>query len=459
MSANKSIYEEIQIQSNDQKKTVDLRLGVASIDYYEDIFSPTITAKIVVANTSESVRGSDNEGNPDGPLQSIYNGLPLRGGERVSLKIAGNSSTNPALDFATNPEDYLYVSSITNVISDTLKESFTLNLVSREAITNETSRVGKKYNTTSPIHSSVRDIIENYLKTTKIEKIDDAQNKYGFIANRRKPFTLLTWLSSKAVPVSSKSSSAGFLFYQTQDGFNFRSIDGLITQEKRKTFDGQSFTYTYSDVNQSGYERKDENNDFNILQYSTNRNQNLLEKLRLGTYSSLRIYYNPYDFSFTREDVGVFSSKNYTGKQKNPKNLGQDLELPRISNSSNIGLGDIPSRIITQILDIGTLEKDVSFDENSNPAEYQAQALMRYNTLFTQTLSMTVPANTNLRAGDVIECQFPKIVLSDGNQFDDEQSGLYIIKELCHHFDTEGSYTSMKLVRDTFGRYGTNTTP
>jgi hypothetical protein len=454
MSIKKSIYEEIQIESNDQKKTVDLRFGVASVDYYEDIFSPTITARIVVANTAESVQGSDNEGNPNGPLQSIYNGLPLRGGERVSLKIAGNSSTNPGLDFATNPEDYFYVSSITNVVSDTLKESFTLNLVSREAITNETTRVGKKYNTTSPIHSSVRDIIENYLKTTKIEQIDDAKNKYGFIANRRKPFTLLTWLSSKAVPVSSNNSSAGFLFYQTQDGFNFRSIDGLITQEKRKTFDGKAFTYVYSDVNESDYDR---DNSFNILQYATNRNQNLLEKLRLGTYSSLRIYYNPYNFSFTREGEGVFTQKDYTGKKKNPKNLGQDLELPRISNSSNIGLGDIPSRLITQILDIGTLETDVSTETNSNPQEYQSQALMRYNTLFTQTLSMTIPSNTNLRAGDIIECEFPKIVLSDGKEFDDDQSGLYIIKELCHHFDTEGSYTSMKLVRDTFGRHGTNT--
>ena len=456
MSIKKSQYEELFIESNDQKRTVDIRTGAISIDYYEDIFSPTITARITVVNTGDSIRSPDNEGEANGNFQSIYNGLPLRGGERVALKIAGNSATNPGLDFATDTNDYLYVSSITNVISESQRELFTLNLVSREAITNETTRVGKKYNTTSPIHSSARDIIENYLKTTKIEKIDDAQNKYGFIGNRRKPFTVLTWLSSKAVPTSSKSSSAGFLFYQTQDGFNFRSIDGLITQEKRRTLNGQSFTYTYSDVNQSSIER---NNDFNILQYTTNRNQNLLEKLRLGTYSSLGIFYNPYDFSFTREDAGVFSTKNYTGKQKNPKNLGQDLELPRISNSSNQGLGDIPSRIITQILDIGTLEQDVSFEQNSNPQEYQSQALMRYNTLFTQTLSMTVPSNTNLRAGDIIECEFPKITRSNGKEYDDEQSGLYIIKELCHHFDVDGSYTSMKLVRDTFGRYGTNTTP
>lgn len=451
MSTRKSIYEEIIIESNDQKRTVDIRNGVVSVDYYEDIFSPTITAKITVANTGDAIQAPDNEGNPDGEFQSIYNGLPLRGGERVSFKIAGNSETNPGLDFASEQRNYLYVSSITNVISESQRESFTLNLVSREAITNETSRVGKKYKTTSPIHSSVRDILQNYLKTDKIGTIDNTKNKYGFIGNLRKPFTVLVWLASKGVPVSSKNSTAGFLFYQTKDGFNFRAIDELITQEKRRSFNGQQFIYTYTDVNQSSVER---NNDFNILEYTTTRNQNLLEKLRLGTYSSLRIFYSPYDFSFTSSK---FSLQDYTGKGKNPKNLGQDLKLPKISNSSNIGLGDVPTRIITQVLDLGTLEKDVSLDQNSNPAEYQSQALMRYNTLFTQTLNMIVPSNTNLRAGDIIECQFPKISRADGKEFDDDQSGLYMIKELCHHFDTEGSYTSMKLIRDTFGRHGTNT--
>jgi hypothetical protein len=103
------------------------------------------------------------------------------------------------------------------------------------------------------------------------------------------------------------------------------------------------------------------------------------------------------------------------------------------------------------------MEKDVSREGNSDPFKYQSQAIMRYNILFTQTMSMTVPSNTNLRAGDIITCKFPKISREDGATYDDEQSGLYMIKELCHHFDTEGSYTSMTLIRDTFGNYGTNT--
>ena len=124
MSITKSIYEELILESNDRSKTIDISTGAISIDYYEDIFSPTITAKVKVVNTGNTIvpEGGENK-------QSIYNGLPLRGGERLSMKIAGNSTTNPGLDFSKKVEDYLYVSSITDVISETNQESFTLHLV------------------------------------------------------------------------------------------------------------------------------------------------------------------------------------------------------------------------------------------------------------------------------------------------------------------------------------------
>ena len=39
MSAtNPSLYEIITVESNDQERTADLRLGAVSVDYYEDIF-------------------------------------------------------------------------------------------------------------------------------------------------------------------------------------------------------------------------------------------------------------------------------------------------------------------------------------------------------------------------------------------------------------------------------------
>jgi hypothetical protein len=443
MSAAKpSLYEILTIESNDKERNADLRLGTISVDYYEDIFSPTITAKIRVVNTGDSIAPKDN---PDGPKQSIYHGLPLRGGERVTLKIKDQGEIKTGLDFSRNPSDYLYVSSITDVISETQRESFTLHLVSREAITNETSRVIKKYPVSLSINDSVKKILKDVLKTNKFSDstIEKSQNKYGFIGNLRKPFTILIWLASKAVPVSSGDATAGFVFYQTQDGFNFRSIDELIAQSPKAE-------YVHSEVNESQIETNTRNNDFQITAYTTDRNQNLIEKLRLGTYASQRMFFDPLTFNFTTPDQGLFQLDEY---KKKIKNLGDKLDLPLLSETTDKTLGQTPTRILSSVLDIGTMEKDVSTDENADPSKYQAQAIMRYNVLFTQTVSMTVPCNTNLRAGDVIRCEFPKISRTDGQRPDPEQSGLYMIKELCHHFEPTRSFTSMLLVRDTFGLY------
>ena len=130
--------------------------------------------------------------------------------------------------------------------------------------------------------------------------------------------------------------------------------------------------------------------------------------------------------------------------------------MPPIREGESTTLGDIPSRLITGIVDIGTIEKDVSTEENADPFKYQSQAIMRYNIMFTQTMTITVPSNTNLKAGDVIECLFPSTTTGKKKEYDSDVSGLYMIKELCHHFDPEGTYTSMKLIRDTFGKYGKN---
>lgn len=430
MSAtDSSQYDEILIESTtDKNRTVDLRTGVQSIDYYEDLFSPTITAKILVTTTGSVI---DNTG--------VYLGLPLRGGERLSMKIEGNTDNNPGLDFSG--DNSLYVSGISNVIRDSKQETFVLNLCSREAITNETSRVPIRFPTSSPISVSAEEIIKKYLVTSKELFIDPTSNKYGFIGNMKKPFTLLTWLASKGVPESGEDGTAGYFFYETQEGYCFKSVDSLITQEVSEVYNATEI----SDPNNK--------QDFQILNHVTTRNNNLLEKLRLGQFSTQRSYFNPLTFDYTRPEKGLFKLEDYAGKSKN---LGKSFGMPPINEGSETTLGDIPSRLVTGIVDIGTLEDGVSYDENADPFKYQSQAIMRYNIMFTQTMTITIPSNTNLRAGNLIQCLFPSTSVSKSGEFDTEISGLYMIKELCHHFDAEGSYTSLKLIRDTFGQYGKN---
>ena len=322
-------------------------------------------------------------------------------------------------------------------MSETKREVFTLNLVSKEALMNETNRVKLRY--TGNIRDSVNTILTNVLKTDKFNfsNFDEVKNSYDFIGNNKKPFWVITWLASKCISTIA-NESAGFVFFQTKDGFRFKSLDKLVKKKPKAT-------YYYSEVSLAyDNEERKINNDRKILTYSVDRNQNLIEKLRMGAYSSERYYFNPLTF----ESVKIGYDENLY--KETVKHLGSpELDLPVIEGLEK-PLGQSPSRVISAVLDVGAKDA-ASEDVNNDQANYQSQKLMRYNTLFIQTLSITVSSNTNLRAGDVIECMFPRISDSKAVEFDTETSGLYMIKELCHYFDTKGSYTSMKLVRDTFG--------
>ena len=429
-----SKYEEIVIESADGSKTVDISAGVTQIRYYEDIFSPNITASIMVVNTGDTIEGKD------GKMTTIYDGLPLRGGERVVMKIAGNSDLNEGLDFSKSSL-YWHVKSVNNVLIDEQQESFILNLVPREAITNETSRVGKKYPASSSISDSVKDIVKKYLKTEKEIECDKTQNPYGFLGNLRKPFTVLMWLASKGVPgtVSGEDATAGYFFYETQDGYKFKSIDQLIEDEPHEN------EYEYS----SGVVANDDGNDFKVLSFQASKNQDLMQQLKRGAYCSHRIYFNPLNFTYTNPEKGLFKLENYAGKTKN---MGAKITLPSLSENDDQTLGDIPSRNITAVMDIGTMERGASIAENADPTKIHSQSMMRYNLLMTHTASMLIPLNTSLRAGGLIKCKFPKIDMEDRSDVSEDQSGSYMIKELCHQFDTSGSYTKLTLFRDTLGR-------
>ena len=437
-----SIYEKFIVESADKSKTVDISAGVVAFTYFENIFSPYLTARAIVTNTGGSVVGDD------GKLQSVYNGLPLRGGERVLIKIASNSNNNTGLDFAKRPSDYFYVASVTNVLIDEGTETFTLNLVSREAITNETVRVGKKFPTSQKISDSVKDILKNYLKVDKINEIEETQNPYGFIGNMKKPFTLLTWLASKSVSGKSKTgedSSAGYVFYETKDGFNFKSIDNLMEQKPYS----KTFFYTPGVISSDNPKK-----DFKITKYFINRNQDLIGKLERGAYSSYRYYINPVSF---KPSISVFKSDDYVGKASN---LGdKQVSLPKIDSNSDRTLGDLPTRIFVGMLDVGTVEKDASdkgwnnsVERNADPAKIHAQSMMRYNQIFTQVVEIQIPLNTSLNAGSIVRCEFPQLATTKRKTTDPETSGLYMIKELAHYFDGKGSYSQLKLVRDTYGR-------
>ena len=203
---------------------VDLTGHLQYIEYFENIMSPTISMNMKISSSFNFVSR-----------------LPIRGGEMIAMEVETLSGT---LKFGTVEKNQgivpgsgeLYVYKLENLDQPSMAQSFTLKITSPEFFTNETSRCMKKYKPAT-IDSHVRDILTNTMQIDpdKIGKIDKATNSYSFIGNTKKPFHTISWLCPKAISGSKQGVSgegqqakavgtAGYLFFENQRGFNFRSI-------------------------------------------------------------------------------------------------------------------------------------------------------------------------------------------------------------------------------------------
>ena len=441
MSIKPSLYKILTIKKDG--RDADFRLAATSIDFYEDIMCPTVSCTIQIANSGGVIKNEET-----GKMVSLYEGMKIRGGEQVDILIGSNSHTNEDLDYSISTP--LYLNGISNLIRDDRSEFFKMHLVSREAYDNEVTFLEKLYpkGRGSKISDHVLDIITNSFPLQSGENdIEATSNDYGFWGNQMKPFDAIIKLASKATSVEGRNNrpgSAGFFFYQTRRGFAFKSIDSLVSQEVKVP------KYVYTDYNVNSVDFKPRGDlislDYKITNFVINNTGSLIDEFRKGTYSSARRLLNPFTFDIQVDD-------NFTGNDYSRVNtLGEAFGESGDAVIGGVDFNKFPSRIITETIDIGTSEPGVNREPNQDPKIFASQRKMRYNTLFTQSISIQVPLNTCLHAGDLIECVLPSIGDSEVIEQDRTQiGGIYMIKELCHHYDPRASYTSMMLVRDNFG--------
>ena len=435
--------EKIDITSNkDESKNVSIVNGTMVFLYYESILQDSVQAVVSYSDSGNSVGKGDDPNN----YTSITEGLPLVGQERVNIKIQDNNQNVL--------ETVLYVNKINPLSEDTRKQIVQLQLASREFLMNEKVRANTRFD--GKISDHIKKLLEddNFLGATE-KKIDiePTENTYNFVGNNKKPYYLINWLSRGAVPKLPEGGggtgiSAGFLFWETNKGLHFKSIDSLFAQEPKL-----SVLYNESpdqnDTPPAGYDVK-------ALEYSVSNAIDVQNKLKLGAYSTRLIVFNPFN---TYYEVITPNAK------KNEDKLSlAGKELPVLNKEFDKEDGPDFSRTTYMLLDPGSLpsgdgkgkgqeQVQKKEQENFKPKEYLNQGIMRMNQVFSQKTTITIPGNFTLHAGDAIFVDAPQVSGDPQNDKENTQTGgLYIIADLCHYISAKNTLTKLNLVRDSFGR-------
>lgn len=390
--------------------------GVQSIDYYESILSPSISVQVKIL---------DVDGNLS--AKGVY------GGEKLAIKIVAGKDSEFE-DFVITPEDHeLILNSIKDITSGVKQQTATLQFVSKDLIKNETAKINKRY--VGNITDSVKDILTKDpkgIKTTKsIDDVDRASNNYAFVGNKHNAFDLIQKLQPKAGGAGyddKKKSDYGFLFFETFDGYHFRSLRSLFEPEPETE-------YVKSEISGTG--------DFVIDNYNFSSGNDVVLNLKSGLYNN--------------ETTFVELDKTKITKIKFNMDETEDLTLkpPKVP----VNIEGKPSRIMLRVADTGVHQH---YEENSSKlkdvqpftdlAVYQNKSYARFSLLNSQSLNITIGMNPSLRAGQTIRVKFPTIDYKSDFGDDDSKdiSGKYLISHLRHEFEGGKFRTHLRLIRDLF---------
>ena len=186
-----------------------------------------------------------------------------------------------------------------------------------------------------------------------------------------------------------------------------------------------------------------ENNNINL--YYFNKSTDVRRALSTGQYANLTIFYDSLEQKFSQIEYRLKGEVNDSTLGGDDKNDDEALPVPK-------ELDQYISRLYTRISDHGTVGIGSDGLEASGMDQVdQAKSISRYNALFSQSLSIQVPCNTNLKVGDIINVVFPDLNRGQSKQIDDSMSGNYLISRLNHHMQPNASFSSLNLIRDSYG--------
>jgi len=431
----------------------DIKQMVNSFSYVENVASPFVAATMVVVDSA-----------------GFMNDLPIQGGETVVVTVQTSSTSQPQ-------EYQLSVWRIANRGNQGKAQVYTLGLVSVEALNNECVRLLKK------LEGKPDDIIKKMLREDLNTQKDffpaetTTQFAVKMLPANRRPFDIISSLAVKSVQSGTSttagssggsstsneketvSGSAGYFFWENKRGYNFFSVDSLLDKEKE---DIPTWgPYIEKPANQS--DGADDR--FTIAQATFTSEVDIMSSMRMGKYSSMMVFFN--------HSTGQYHEYHYSVRDayKDMKHLGAQ-NTPSLIKFGDKDISDYPTRIISTLIDheswynepgIASYEEEDGADTPNEFCDFHkhfaAQSLMRYELLKTQMGTIVIPGNSEICAGDRIEIKLvnkTSTEVAKDQPYDEESSGIYLIEEVTHTYDTtqgaNGKFvTTLRLMRDSYG--------
>tara|TARA_R100001510_G_C7652462_1_gene210304 strand:+ start:547 stop:1845 length:1299 start_codon:yes stop_codon:yes gene_type:complete len=423
-------HKELQVFSNEDDRFVEIQAGVPLIEYRESVLCPYIIIDISVIDTGSALPAEKSRGTI-GLLESIK----LQGTEKFKLKLEDMNGNRIDL----SDDNDLRVAKTVIGKTGVRESSCFVRVVSKEAFDNCLNERRMVDNYIGKGDDIIFQALRN-LGTEKNRFFDTTKNEIQFNGDNRYPFEMC--LDVQKVSVHEELDSAGYLFWETSKGYNFKSLDNMFNTKDKviKSFEETGFA---SDQISPGFDAKILKSNFVLI-------NDMLKQFEEGAYNAELDL-----FDLLGKDNKFQLQERLTpgnGEPNDKKNIIAGTVYPVLREEYR----EKPTADLhrtkddgQKVLSDGSLAdvNDVSFDI----VKTSLQSLQNYRQKFSSSLNIVIDADLSLNAGDLVFCKFAETAAVPFPEGSRKNSGIYMIADLCHYSTPTQAYTGLNLVRDSYG--------
>lgn len=380
---------------------------VQRIEIFEDLYSPFISISIGIIESIDYI-----------------NYFPFSGDEYLTVDIDTPTLNKPI-------SGKFYIHKIDSYVKTTEREcAYMIRAISEEWYRDANTKISKGFN--GNVSEIAATIIKNEgLNTAKSINVETSTSKTKFVANFWQPTKCLNFIAENAV---SQNGSPSFLFFENRSGFNFRSIDSMLSAPVSFKFVKDNFTRTMlSDTSSI----KDPNEDFKrIMEFDVPVLTNYIDDVQSGRIKSRMISHDILTKKYAAIDYSLKKdSKPHTLLNENPAYSKYSVDSPASTMlSMPKHYGNFTN--YTDVTNAKTAQKRMSFFQN----------LKKYK------VNIRVLGRTDYTVGMIIDVRMPKltqITEEDPNPFDNTLSGKYIVAAINHFITRDGHECNMEIIKNS----------
>lgn len=420
----------------------DVSNFLLELHIYEDVFSPCMTGKLVIADAI-----------------NLISSIPILGNEILTIKIRTPTLEDTA--FNVIEKSFQIYSIDDRTLTSDRSQYYTISFISKEGYYDSVVPVTKTFR--GKTDEIVTSIYETYIRTPRrFDKqetysnlvINDAphQSNLTYTSNFWSPFKNLNFISKRVRGASLQG--ADYLFFETNKSFYFSSLEALINDQLASgifedyviELDGMTLPRRESGIKYYGNLFKDSMTKIETLKMT--KTLNALEGQTSGYFSSTVLGYDLITKKMSETSFNYIDNNNAFIKTDVGTPIPADIMESSYANAEFVMFN-------TSVFnDYGkTANKELP---EGHPAQlYSDRHLFRksYLNSFDQfKFEMVIPGRTDIEVGNLINILHPNPSVIDSSDIDTiidpVLSGMYLITAIHHKFDANRHVISAEVVKN-----------